>query len=200
MKTWDWVLAGCCVAWLLGLIWIGHPENDLLKALWSQNMAAWVQALGSIGAIGVAIWVSHRDSLKARAAEKRRHQDDVLAWESALLHSVKLVSNVDRMMGANGNATWDEKVVDRLIQTASKVLDLYLELPPPSTALAFSLTTARGHIRQARNAIAALIEMHPRARAYAAQEIKERLKAARAVRESRTALDELVNQYEAGLL
>ncbi len=50
-----------CAAWLLCLVWIGHPENDLLKALWSQTMAAWVQAIGSIGAIVGAVWLAAHD-------------------------------------------------------------------------------------------------------------------------------------------
>lgn len=62
----DWLLLAMCGAWLLTLVWIGHPENDLLKALWSQTMAAWVQAVGSAAAIAFAIWLSDRDRAEAR--------------------------------------------------------------------------------------------------------------------------------------
>lgn len=62
-------------AWVLAVLWIALPDHDLLKALWSQTMAAWVQAIGSIGAIAIAIWVAADQAARTRSQVREAELD-----------------------------------------------------------------------------------------------------------------------------
>lgn len=87
-------MVALCAAWLLALIWIAVPESDLLGTPWSQTVAAWVQALGSIAAIVWATVIASRQSrerLKSERAalEGLRHSGlHLLEAETALLGSM----------------------------------------------------------------------------------------------------------------
>ena len=53
----------------------------------SSDVAAWVQAVGSVGAIVIAVWVFHRQYLDA----ERRSQDEVRAFVQAIREEVNAV-------------------------------------------------------------------------------------------------------------
>ncbi|WP_027818861.1 hypothetical protein [Paraburkholderia bannensis] len=53
----------------------------------SSDVAAWVQAVGSVGAIIIAVWVFHRQYLDA----ERRSQDEVHAFVQAIREEVSAV-------------------------------------------------------------------------------------------------------------
>jgi hypothetical protein len=61
-----WIIPLCA---LVTVILAGMCMHFDLKA---QDLAAWVQAVGSIGAIGIAIWVAHRQFEQTRDLEARR--------------------------------------------------------------------------------------------------------------------------------
>lgn len=48
----------------------------ILRALEIEDPAAWVQAVGSIGAIGAAIWIMNRQNERAREDRKEQRQFD----------------------------------------------------------------------------------------------------------------------------
>lgn len=55
-----------------------------------QTAAGWLQALGSIGAIGVAIWIAnrqHRETTRSRQAEKLASKEQLFELAIALSHS-----------------------------------------------------------------------------------------------------------------
>ncbi|MFC7514583.1 hypothetical protein ACFQUU_06165 [Herbaspirillum sp. GCM10030257] len=55
------------------------------KIIWSEEAAGWVQAIGSILAIGVAIWVSHDQHVKQQGREQARETYEV----SGILFSLR---------------------------------------------------------------------------------------------------------------
>lgn len=75
MKAADLISASLCAAWLLALLWISVPEHDLLAALWSQTMAAWVQAIGSIAAVGAAVLIALTEVRRAARANHELRRD-----------------------------------------------------------------------------------------------------------------------------
>jgi hypothetical protein len=50
------------------------PKDVLAWIEAHQGTAAWVQALGAVLAIGVAVWIARTDTRRAQAAERRRAQ------------------------------------------------------------------------------------------------------------------------------
>lgn len=74
MKFWDWVIGGLCLAWLLALAMLsGIPRGTAADA------PAWVQAIGSIAAILVAVglagWQHNRsDQLNRRSLRAARFE------------------------------------------------------------------------------------------------------------------------------
>lgn len=76
-RAYDLVVGTLCAAFLLALLWISVPENDLLRALWSQTAAAWVQAIGSIGALLGIFALQRKDHRHAEALRRqfRREAD-----------------------------------------------------------------------------------------------------------------------------
>jgi predicted histidine transporter YuiF (NhaC family) len=63
-----------------------HPPSQ------SQDIAAWVQAFGSVGAILVAVWVSYEQHRKQEAHERQREVDE----ERGLLKSLR--SEIETLM------------------------------------------------------------------------------------------------------
>jgi hypothetical protein len=67
----DWlVLAAIAGAGILGVLHVLFGLREVLGVLVHPATAAWVQAVGAIGAIGIAIWVAH--SADRNAAENAR--------------------------------------------------------------------------------------------------------------------------------
>ena len=66
----DWVvLAFITLFFALGFLHIAFGLSSVVAVLSSPNAAGWVQAVGAIGAIGIAIWVANRsDRVAANSA------------------------------------------------------------------------------------------------------------------------------------
>lgn len=63
-----------------------HPPET------AEGIAAWVQAVGSIAAIVIAIWVSHKQYRDTRELEAQRSKDDAakdLAETKAFVHAIR---------------------------------------------------------------------------------------------------------------
>ena len=74
MKAWDWVLAGLCAAWLFML-----AMSSGISEFAAADAPAWVQAIGSIAAIlvavGLADWQHRRsDQLNRRSLRAARFE------------------------------------------------------------------------------------------------------------------------------
>jgi hypothetical protein len=84
MKVWDWVLVALCGLWVLALLWVAAPDNDIVRALVSGTMASWLQAIGAIASVfavlGLARWELAR-------AERR-----AVATKREVLYAVKLMA------------------------------------------------------------------------------------------------------------
>lgn len=64
----DWiVLSFIGVGAVLGLLHIVFGMKNVVEAMSTSTAAAWIQAIGAIAAVGIAIWVSHRSE---RASER----------------------------------------------------------------------------------------------------------------------------------
>lgn len=130
MKIWDWVCGALCVSWLLVLVKVGHPTNDLLDALWSTEMAAWVQAIGSIGAVvAVGLIAKHEHERTQRSVEEAEDQlVDALAGfaEGARDASKKFESNTAIQQGTGTSAKHSVESFDRHCAKARTALDRLL--------------------------------------------------------------------------
>lgn len=69
-----YLLAILFATWLMFVAFAGAFHPDFLAHLfdWGPTAPAWVQALGSIGAIAIAIWVPHRMSRRAEEREEKQ--------------------------------------------------------------------------------------------------------------------------------
>ncbi|MGZ7173840.1 hypothetical protein ACXKTX_09425 [Burkholderia gladioli] len=67
----------------------------------SSDWAAWVQAVGSIGAIGAAIWIQARQRAFDRANERRRELSELKrkfsAWEGIAMAAIKVIRDLPPM-------------------------------------------------------------------------------------------------------
>jgi hypothetical protein len=74
MKVWDWVLVALCGLWVLALLWVAVPDNDIVRALVSGTMASWLQAIGAIASVfavlGLARWELARAERRADATKR----------------------------------------------------------------------------------------------------------------------------------
>ena len=60
-KLSDWVILSFVTLFaVLGPLHIAFGLRNVVEALSSPTAAAWIQAIGAIAAVGIAIWVSHR--------------------------------------------------------------------------------------------------------------------------------------------
>jgi len=65
-KPFDWAVLGCISTFaILCVLHICFGMTNVIAVLSSPNTASWVQAIGAIAAIGIAIWVSNRSERTA---------------------------------------------------------------------------------------------------------------------------------------
>ncbi|MFM0603656.1 hypothetical protein PQR05_03890 [Paraburkholderia sediminicola] len=87
MKFDGWQIPLATIAGVIGAsAYFSHPATS------SEAVAAWVQAVGSIGAILAAVWVAHRQYEQTRQLELERAAGDVakeLAETRAFVQSVR---------------------------------------------------------------------------------------------------------------
>lgn len=77
---------------------VGGAIFIMFPALKSEAAAAWVQAVGSIAAIGVAIWVSHKQVKQQRTeADQKRQQEyeeALVLFQLVLIQAINFLANV----------------------------------------------------------------------------------------------------------
>lgn len=118
MKLWPW--AGAGVILVAGIIMTAQDIWDLSKSDW----AAWVQAIGSVVAIGIAIWISANDRhiQRLRDTEVKLRND---AQTSAL--ALELVK--DARFALQGAQTYFEGYVnDRIFRHTTDRLESAKEM------------------------------------------------------------------------
>ena len=81
----DWIVfIFVALGAILGLIHIIFGLSTFFSFLSKDTMAAWIQAIGSIAALGIAIWVSQSNELSARKHALETAKRYSLAVESAV--------------------------------------------------------------------------------------------------------------------
>lgn len=123
------------------------------RGWFSEEMAAWVQAIGSIAAIGAAVWIDQGQARRMLAEDRRRRSEAAADWENALEQAARLVRNAHRLAGADKKDEISEAFIARLIDNAGMMLDAYLRQPPPSPRLVFVLSAARSFVQLPENAL-----------------------------------------------
>ena len=104
MTRTDWWMLVFCVIWVGFLASVTQPSEEVIAALNSLATANWVQAIGSVVAILVAIWVAawQNDRARdARAAEERASRRKAL--ETVQMLALKATN----MIESAANATAD---------------------------------------------------------------------------------------------
>lgn len=126
---------------------------DIRLVLPSTDWPAWVQAVGSVLAIIAAIWIDHGAGRRTREAKDSEKLQTVRDWESALSETRNLVSNASRIASDELGGELSPqalRTIDRLVDNAITMLDVYLRQPPPSARLVFTLSAARSHTVEAQ--------------------------------------------------
>lgn len=126
-STWEWEGLGAFIV----LIVVGAITIEATVG-WSQNGAAWVQAVGSIGAICAAIWISTKADREREARSKEAIFRFENRLENALNNAVKAAECQNR---ADLNACL--ATIDELLQVFAPLpldsipehmIDRYLQL------------------------------------------------------------------------
>ncbi len=125
---------------------------------------AWVQAIGSVIAIGAAIWIDRGSARRARDADDRRIASAKIDWEAALGSARAITRNVSISLGTASRTEMDEAEVARYIGNAVSILEAYLRTPPPDPDLALTLAAAREQLREPAAAISELRSLSERQR------------------------------------
>lgn len=149
MKAVDLITAALCAAWLLALLWISVPDHDLLRAFWSQTMAAWVQALGSVGAL-VGIFAAQRRDHKHREELRIRERRDADADAVRGLYLVLLTARntLTDLQSAAGTEDWTSAYGKLALAAVSGDEELFneamlLRLPSGVPAAAFIIARSQ---------------------------------------------------------
>ncbi|MFM0272383.1 hypothetical protein PQQ59_17475 [Paraburkholderia aspalathi] len=93
MKFDGWQIPLATIAGVMGAsAYFSHPADT------SEAVAAWVQAVGSVGAILVAVWVAHRQyeqtrqlELERAAADTAKEQAETVAFVQAMRHEIQVI-------------------------------------------------------------------------------------------------------------
>jgi len=117
------------------------PKDMLQWIEAHQGAAAWVQALGAILAIGVALWISRRDTRRRRQAERRR------ATGLAVLLHTEMVDFRHRLTSAMQATAFPDLKVSLPESLVQHSADLYL-LGSAGGALLQMISTLRATNRQ----------------------------------------------------
>jgi hypothetical protein len=106
-----------------------------------QGTAAWMQALGAVLTVGIAIWISRRDIRRVQQAERRR------ATGLAVLLHTEMVDLRHRITRAIASVTLTERRVTLPESLGQHSADLYL-LGRAGGFLLQMISTLRAHNRQ----------------------------------------------------
>jgi len=162
-----------------------------------QEMAAWVQAFGSIAAIGAAVWIGqaearrHEVSLQAQRAKDARDQAQSVAdWRRAFGDARDAAENA-RMLAERPVDGIDAFRIERLLRNISGMLETYLAMPPPNPSLSFLLIAAKSGV----DAPLSALEAFQRDRSDA---MAQRLRAS--LDRSLFQMTEMRDEYEQGVL
>lgn len=162
----------------------------------TSDLAAWVQAIGSVAAIGAAIWIDRGSERRLLAQEGRARARAVEDWEACLGRVLKLAENAERIASQGDGQTFDDTIPARLIDNAIMMIDTYLRQPPPSPQLAFALAAARSYLKVPRDVIRHRREIPPEFGPVRLSAVARIRAALRATSES---IDILSEEYRQGL-
>ncbi|WP_143435791.1 hypothetical protein [Hydrogenophaga sp. IBVHS2] len=141
-----WIgIISTCIALLL-LPVVAHPGaepiRDWLRSQVQSNAPAWVQAIGSVAAVAIVIWIDRRATAQAERA----------ASQYAVLFMAQALESIDQAAETSSNA-----IKAQLRSNLAALDDCYevgksvrLEFLPPRKAVSVSMV--RSHIVQARSA------------------------------------------------
>lgn len=164
----------------------------------TSDVAAWVQAVGSILAIMAAIFIDQGAARRlnqqqdaTRKAALAEHHQTILDWRRAAKDGLELVENISRMAPVDVHTdSIDKDGWFRSTLNMVGALDVYLKTPPPNPAVGWLVVAIRNDVDLLHRWIAAFNRETPRAawmlHAHAAE----------IAANAREAFD----QYEAGLL
>lgn len=129
------------------LMVVGH-----FRGWFGQEMAAWVQAFGSIAAIGAAVWIGHAEARRHEAslhAQRTKdladHAQEIADWRQAFTDALKATESA-RILAERPVDGIDGPRLIRLLRNTKGMLDTYLALPPPNPSLSFLLIAARTEV------------------------------------------------------
>ncbi|MDR6377329.1 hypothetical protein [Paraburkholderia caledonica] len=69
----------------------------------AESIAAWVQAAGSIGAVGIAIWVSHKQYRDSQLLESQRRRTEIVKEETEIRAFIQAVYDELRAIWSDYN-------------------------------------------------------------------------------------------------
>jgi len=128
---------------------LAHIAMNTTDGVYGQTVAAWFQAVGSIAAIGAAIWISHGEARRAEAAAEAArmrdlaiHAEAVGDWRQAFADSLQAMENARRLAERPVDGIDGYRLI-RLLKNTKGMIETYLALPPPNPSLSFLLIAAR---------------------------------------------------------
>jgi hypothetical protein len=135
------------------------------KGLASAETAAWVQAVGTIGAIFGAIWIAQASERRATADQKQRRADAIQTLASVAEHASQTIADAaERYAEARTNPFGTRRAFSASIasmQDAAAALEsVSLEAIPPHSGLVTSVMTLRRMLLEASGALTAT-DMEP---------------------------------------
>lgn len=160
-QEWTVVVTACVLA--TGVAAILSPTFRALMA--SDSFAAWVQALGSVAAIGVAIALSrHQSSIslkvqqtewdRLRQEKNQQHEERLQAIRETTVLAIEAVINICKEIESQDLPSAEQaKVYIRPIQVCTDILDKLAIHESPGVSLAPNVLNAKLRTRECLSAL-----------------------------------------------
>lgn len=141
-RAFRWALAKWLVilSGALGLGWC--LAIGLKKGAYSSELAAWVQAFGSILAILAAIHIDRGQQRRDLATAQADRAAQIGSWRAALGEAADIMANAHRLNQRDLDRI-DETRIERLLRNTHRMLTVYLQQTPPDPNLAWVLAAAK---------------------------------------------------------
>lgn len=197
MTRYDLTIALATVAFLVGLAIIASgPSGGFVQFLTHPATAAWMQAVGSVGAIAVAVWADRGSARRAIEKETRDKVGEIADWEKCLSDVARLAENARRLT-EEANALTDPDHPRRLINNAVMMVQVYLRQMPPTPKLAFAMSSVQSHLQLAKTELDADFELSrmPSVRGGAHAAVAQRLRAATALKLAAQRVNQVALEY-----
>lgn len=132
----EWTTIGVIAAAVIGTAAVLSPE--FLAFLSSNATAAWVQAVGSVDALGAAVWLSKRAATSASSTRQAVVDDEIkhhaLTWKSELEGAAQVVEQLGRHVRAvcltiEKDSRFEGNTTYRLVRYLRTSLDATSQIP-----------------------------------------------------------------------